>query len=79
MPAGKPANWGKRPTKKAREVASPAALDKFVNPGKEQKLSRLNLGIPATLHARMKSQCALEGRSMTDVLLEMLEARFLQK
>jgi hypothetical protein len=76
---GKPAKWGERPTKKAREVASPAALDKFVNPGKEQKITRLNLGIPATLHARIKSQCALEGRSMTDVLLEMLEAQFPQK
>ena len=79
MRAGKSAKWGKRPTKKAREAASPAALDRFVNPGRDQKLTRLNLGIPSTLHARIKAQCALEGRSMTDVLLEMLEARFLQK
>jgi hypothetical protein len=55
-------SWGQRPSKKA-EPQSPDALDSFVN-------------IQAALHARIKAQCALEGRDMTDVLIEVLEARF---
>ena len=72
-----PVSWGQRPSKKT-EAAAPSknALDSFVNPGKGQTLKRLNLNIPASLHARIKAQCALEGRDMTEALIEMLEARF---
>jgi hypothetical protein len=72
MPA---VSWGQRPSKKA-EPQSPDALDSFVNSEKTKQTKRLNLNIQAALHARIKAQCALEGRDMTDVLIEVLEARF---
>lgn len=67
-------NWGQRPSKKAATKPSTSALDSFVHPGKRTK--RLNADIPAELHARVKAQCALEGRDMTEVIIEILEARF---
>ncbi|MCY4583877.1 MAG: plasmid partition protein ParG [Chloroflexi bacterium] len=42
----------------------------------EGKTKRLNAEIPAALHARVKSRCALEGRDMTQVVIELLEKRF---
>lgn len=70
-------SWGQRPSKKSEAAApSRSALDSFVNPAKEKAAKRLNLNIPANLHARIKAQCALEGRDMTEALIEILEARF---
>ena len=76
MPA---VNWGTRPSKKAVAQNVPSAksaLDKFVNPEASRPTKRLNAEIPADLHARIKAQCALDGRDMTDVLIELLESRF---
>jgi hypothetical protein len=76
MPA---VSWGAKPSKKAVEEnlpASKAALDRFVNPETAKPTKRLNAEIPADLHARIKAQCALDGRDMTDVLIELLESRF---
>ena len=71
------ANWGLRPSRKtAAPQTGPAALDNFVNAAKDKATRRLNLNIPASLHGRIKAQCALEGRDMTEALIEMLEARF---
>ena len=42
----------------------------------EGKTKRLNAEIPTALHARVKSGCALEGRDMTQVVIELLEQRF---
>lgn len=70
------ASWGQRPsTKKA--VAAPAAsdLDNFVSGGKA-RTKRLNVEIPATLHARLKARCALDGREIRDVVTELLLERF---
>lgn len=70
-------NWGKRPSaNKAVASSSPSVLDSFVNPARERATKRLNLNISAGLHARIKAQCALDGRDMTEVLVELLEARF---
>ncbi len=66
--------WGQRPSKKT--PPSPNALDSFVNSDKAITVRRLNLNISSSLHARIKSKCALEGRDMTKALIEMLEARF---
>lgn len=76
--------WGNRPSTKAAaqtQNAKPdvAALDTFVNPGAGKQTKRLNAEIPAALHSRMKSQCALQGRDMTDVLIEILEQYFPKK
>jgi hypothetical protein len=81
MSQGKPA-WGQRPTTRkpaAGGAGSQAAdLDKFVNGGKKDTV-RLNVEIPKTLRARVKSQCAIEGREIKDVVTELLEKRFPDK
>ena len=53
-----------------------AALDAFVRAKDEGRTKRLNAEIPAALHARVKAACALEGRDMTQVVIELLEQRF---
>ena len=68
-------NWGQRPSKKTA-AQQPTALDNFVNLSKDKATKRLNLNIPASLHARIKAQCAIEGRDMTQALIELLESRF---
>lgn len=68
-------NWGTRPSKK-NPATGPTALDAFVNPEQGKATKRLNLNIPSSLHARMKAQCALAGRDMTQALIEILEVQF---
>jgi hypothetical protein len=68
-------SWGRRPSKKPQAAASIAAVNKFVSGGKEDTV-RLNVDIPRALRARVKSRCALEGRDIRDVVIEMLEQRF---
>ncbi len=72
------ASWGKRPSKQATSQTSGiAALDSFVNPSEgKPPAKRLNADIPAALHARVKAGCALEGKDITAVLIELLENRF---
>lgn len=74
-------NWGMRPSKKPQEKQDKPApteqLEAFVNP--RPKTKRLNAEIPLDLHARVKAGCALEGREMTDVLIELLQQRFPHK
>lgn len=73
-----PVSWGAKPSakKSAAQQSEPSALDAFVHPGQERATKRLNLNIPGALHARIKAQCALEGRDMTQTLIELLEQRF---
>ena len=52
-----------------------AGLDKFVSGGKVET-ARLNVEIPKALRARVKSRCALEGREIKDVVIELLVQRF---
>ncbi|MFM7319329.1 MAG: hypothetical protein ACKO85_16770 [Isosphaeraceae bacterium] len=42
----------------------------------ETPMKRLTIDIPLVLHQQVKSQCALKGLNMADVLREMLEASF---
>jgi hypothetical protein len=70
-------NWGKRPTTKPSGRPAPSVED-FVSGGAE-KTTRLNVLIPSDLHKRVKSACANEGASMTDVVVEFLEGRFPKK
>ena len=64
-------NWGSRPARR-----EPDQLDGFVAGGDRPRTKRLNADIPADLHARAKAGCALEGRNLTAVLVELLEQRF---
>ena len=67
MPQAK--SWGKNP----RKNPEPVTLDTFVKGGERK---HLNLSLPAELHTRIKVRCAVEGRDMTSVVLEVLEERF---
>jgi hypothetical protein len=42
----------------------------------DEPTKRLTIDIPASLHAQVKSQCALQNLRMADVVREMLEKRF---
>jgi hypothetical protein len=66
------ASWGKRPTSKATTAVP--SVDQFVKGTSETV--RLNVLIPSDLHKRVKSACAIEGVSMTEVVVEFLEQRF---
>lgn len=68
-------NWGRKPGDK-KPITPAAELDSLVTGKGSTRRRRLNLNIPAALHARIKAQCALEGRDMTETLIEMLEAKF---
>ena len=37
---------------------------------------RLTIDVPLSLHQRVKSQCALQGLKMADVMRQLLESRF---
>jgi len=71
-------NWGKKPADKKAVVPTPT-LDNLVMGQKTVQTRRLNLNIPASLHTRIKAQCAMEGRDMTEALIEILEARYLER
>jgi hypothetical protein len=71
-------SWGQRPSAK-KTAAGTADLDKFVSGGKlgaKEEAVRLNVEIPKALRARVKARCALEGREIKDVVIELLEKRF---
>lgn len=42
----------------------------------EERVKRLNIDVPESLHQRVKVGCALESKNMREVILEMLEQRF---
>lgn len=42
----------------------------------QEPLKRLTLDIPQNLHSRIKSDCALKGKKMVDVITEMLLEKF---
>lgn len=68
--AGKPATKPVSPDEwvESRQVVAPAA------PAEEMK--RLTFDIPASLHRRIKSQCAVKGVKMTEELRALLEKHF---
>ena len=68
-------NWGKKPAHK-KAVVPATTLDNLVMGQKTVQTRRLNLNIPSSLHTRIKAQCAMEGRDMTEALIEILEARY---
>ncbi len=69
-----PPKWGSRPARGPKN--DPGAVDAFVRAKHGGRTKRLNAEIPAALHARVKSACALERRDMTQVVIELLEERF---
>lgn len=45
-------------------------------PGQVEKTKRLTLDIPASLHARIKSACAMRDKKMVEEITELLEAKY---
>ena len=41
-----------------------------------EQVKKLTVDVPFSLHARMKSECVLRGRSLTEVLNELFEREF---
>jgi len=68
---------GGKPTAKS----APSSPDDWVSDrsGSDEPMKRLTIDIPLSLHQRVKSQCALRGEKMADVVRELLEKRFRQE
>ncbi len=65
---------GSKPTSKP----TPSSPDDWGadRPGPDEVMKRLTIDIPISLHQRVKSQCALRGETIADVVRWMLERRF---
>ena len=62
--------------KPAPREQPPATADEWVERRASEGTKRLTLDIPASLHARIKSACALRGVKMVDEIRALLEERF---
>jgi hypothetical protein len=70
----KKVTFGAKPASGPRsETADDWVMDRERSP---EPLKRLTIDIPARLHRRVKSQCAIEGEHIADVVREFLEGRF---
>lgn len=56
--------------------ADTAKADEWVNRRDLEAMKRLTIDVPASLHARIKSQCAIRGVKMADEVRELLEKHF---
>ncbi len=50
--------------------------DEWVKNRETESMKRLTIDVPASLHARIKSQCAIRGAKMADEVRELLEKHF---
>mgnify|MGYP003586540922 FL=1 len=53
-----------------------AKVDEWVNHRELDTMKRLTIDVSASLHARIKSQCAIRGVKMADEVRELLEKHF---
>ena len=58
--------------------ADTAKADEWVNRRDLEAMKRLTIDVPASLHARIKSQCAIRGVKMVDEVRGLLEKHFQQ-
>lgn len=56
--------------------ADTAKADEWVNRRDLEAMKRLTIDVPASLHARIKSQCAIRGVKMADEVRELLVKHF---
>lgn len=66
--AADPESWVKDRLGTDREVVAPTAP--------KEPTKRLTFDIPQSLHAAVKSTCAVEGKKMNEEIIALLEARF---
>jgi len=71
--SAKKVTFGIKPTPQAPAVAS---ADQWVESRSAEAIKRLTLDIPASLHMRIKSTCALRGVKMADAIRELLDTHF---
>lgn len=67
-------SFGTRPS--SARVDDVSKADEWVNRRDAEAMKRLTIDVPASLHARIKSQCALRGSKMADEVRELLEKHF---
>jgi hypothetical protein len=67
---------GKPTAKKAPFSPDDWVSNRFVE---DEPIKRLTIDIPLSLHQRVKSQCALQGENMADVIRELLVHHFGEK
>jgi hypothetical protein len=65
--------FGSKPTPRPEPAIT---ADAWVETRTVEQMKRLTIDIPATLHTRIKSTCALRGVKMVDEIRELLEAHF---
>ena len=66
-----------KPGSEAKEAVTPDAWVGLANkPVPDEPTKRLTIDIPVSLHQRVKSQCAMQGLKMADVIRDLLEHRF---
>lgn len=70
----KKVSFGTRPS--AVRADDAAKADDWVNNRDAETMKRLTIDVPVSLHARIKSQCALRGVKMADEVRELLEQHF---
>ncbi len=72
-------------TPKPTNVQSEPNLDNWISQGKEglndaqptsEKIKRLTIDIPESLHRVIKSQCASRGNKIVDEIRELLEQKY---
>jgi predicted DNA binding CopG/RHH family protein len=66
--------WVNKPTADLREAGQGATITAISTPAEPMK--RFTIDVAETLHKRIKSQCAMQGTKMADVIREMLEKAF---
>lgn len=69
----KKVSFGPRPSAARTDTAK---ADEWVSHRDAEATKRLTIDVPVSLHARIKSQCALRGVKMADEVRELLEKHF---
>ncbi len=63
-------------SKQAPAAPATPTPDQWVESRNLEGMKRLTIDVPASLHARIKSQCALRGVKMADEIRALLERHF---
>jgi len=66
---------GIKPTNKPAPVTADAGVDKR-EIGQDEKMKRLTIDIPESLHRNIKSQCAMRGTKIADEVRELLLQKY---
>jgi hypothetical protein len=66
---------GSKPTNKPAPVAADAWVDNR-EIGQNEKMKRLTIDIPESLHRNIKSQCAMRGTKIADEVRELLLQKY---